>query len=61
MTETAARAMADKIGAVGYFETSAKENEGVKELFGEAVQLALTRPEEKKKGSSTLPGLATLF
>ena len=52
MTETAARAMADKIGAVGYFETSAKENEGVKELFAEAVQLALTRPEENKKGSS---------
>ena len=52
MTETAARAMADKIGAVGYFETSAKENEGVKQLFAEAVQLALTRQEEKKNGSS---------
>ena len=51
MTETAARAMAEKIGAVGYFETSAKENQGVKELFAEAVQLALTRPEESS-GSS---------
>ena len=40
MTEAAAREMMKKIGAREYFETSAKENKGVKELFEEAARLA---------------------
>ena len=40
MTEAEAQAMAKKIGAQGYFKTSAKENQGVKELFDEAARLA---------------------
>ena len=40
MTEEAAKKMADKIGAKGYFETSAKDNQGVQELFAEAIKLA---------------------
>ena len=40
MTEEAAKEMAKKIGAKGYFETSAKENQGVQELFAEAIKLA---------------------
>jgi len=40
VTESEAQEMATKIGAQGYFKTSAKENQGVKELFDEAARLA---------------------
>merc|ERR1711934_548588 len=40
VTEEAAKKMADKIEAKGYFETSAKNNQGVQELFAEAIKLA---------------------
>ena len=40
VTEAQAKEMAKKIGALGYFETSAKENLGVKEVFEEAARLA---------------------
>ena len=45
MTEEAAKKMADKIGAKGYFETSAKDNQGVQELFAEAIKLACAQPD----------------
>ena len=44
MTEASAREMMKKIGAREYFETSAKENKGVKELFEEAARLAWGGP-----------------
>ena len=44
MTDAAAREMMKKIGAREYFETSAKENKGVKELFEEAARLAWGGP-----------------
>ena len=40
MTKAEAEEMAKKIGAEGYFETSAKENQGVQEVFEEAAKLA---------------------
>merc|ERR1712233_102649 len=40
VTEAEAKEMAKKIGARGYFETSAKENQGVQEVFEEAAKLA---------------------
>ena len=40
VTQAAAEEMAKKIGAQGYFETSAKENQGVKELLEEAIRLS---------------------
>ena len=40
MTKAEAEEMAKKIGAKGYFETSAKENQGVQEVFEEAAKLA---------------------
>ena len=50
MTEEAAKEMANKIGAQGYFETSAKENLGVREVFEEAARIACeVDPEPKKK------------
>ena len=49
MTKADAEAMATKIGARGYFETSAKENQGVKEVFEEAARLACDVPDITKK------------
>ena len=46
MTEAEAQAMAKKIGARGYFKTSAKNNEGVREVFETAARAALRK---KKK------------
>ena len=40
MTEAEAQATAKRIGAQGYFKTSALNNQGVKELFEEAAMLA---------------------
>jgi hypothetical protein len=40
VTTVEGRAMAEKIGAVGYFECSAMLNEGVNEVFQEAAFVA---------------------
>merc|ERR1712212_465329 len=52
VTEAAAKEMATKIGAKGYFETSAKENKGVMEVFEEAARIACNvdpgKPKKKK-------------
>ena len=49
MTKAAAEEMATKIGAKGYFETSAKENQGVKKVFEEAARIACEVPDITKK------------
>merc|ERR1719339_623413 len=49
VTKAAAEEMATKIGAKGYFETSAKENQGVKEVFEEAARIACDVPDIPKK------------
>ena len=49
VTKAAAEEMAKKIGAKGYFETSAKENQGVQELFAEAIKLACGQPDPTEK------------
>ena len=48
MTETEAKEVAEKIGASGYFETSAKEGQGVTELFTVAARIACSAPKKKK-------------
>ena len=40
MTSDEAIRVAKQIGASGYFETSAKEHQGVDELFAEAARIA---------------------
>ena len=49
VTKAQAEEMAKKIGAEGYFETSAKENLGVKEVFEEAARLACEGADPKPK------------
>ncbi|CAF0734429.1 unnamed protein product [Adineta ricciae] len=49
----AGRTMADKIGAVGYLECSAKTKEGVREVFEFAARAALAR-KKKRKGVCSL-------
>merc|ERR1712037_55635 len=44
--------LAKKIGAKGYFETSAKENEGVQELFAEAIKLVCAEDTGNKDDST---------
>ena len=44
MTSDEAISVAKQIGALGYFETSAKENQGVYELFSEAAKIAFVVP-----------------
>ena len=51
VTEAEAEEMAKKIGAKGYFETSAKENLGVAEVFAQAAKLAWL-----EDGSDSSPG-----
>ena len=46
----AGRNMADKIGAVGYLECSAKTKEGVREVFEHAARAALARKKKRKGG-----------
>ena len=45
MTSDEAISVAKQIGALGYFETSAKENQGVYELFSEAAKIAFAVPK----------------
>ena len=40
--------MASEIGAVKYMECSARTQEGLKDVFDEAMLAALQPPEEKK-------------
>jgi Ras family protein A len=42
--------MAEKIGAVGYLECSAKTKEGVREVFEHAARAALARKKKRKGG-----------
>ncbi len=44
------RNMAEKIGAVGYLECSAKTKEGVREVFEHAARAALARKKKRKGG-----------
>lgn len=48
------RAMADKIGAFGYLECSAKTKEGVREVFEMATRAALQVKKKKKKKCALL-------
>jgi small GTP-binding protein len=49
------KAMAEKIGAVAYLETSAKTKEDVREVFESCVRAALTNSKlKKKKGCNIL-------
>lgn len=41
VTEEEGKAMAHKINALGYFETSAKENKGVQEVFERAARASI--------------------
>ena len=45
VTSDEAISVAKQIGALGYFETSAKENQGVYELFSEAAKIAFVVPK----------------
>ena len=50
--------MAQEIGAVGYYETSALTGEGVKELFDAAIRAVINPPTvTKKKKTSFLKSL----
>ncbi|CAF4870148.1 unnamed protein product [Rotaria magnacalcarata] len=44
------RNMADRIGAVGYLECSARTKEGVREVFEFATRAALMRKRKRKGG-----------
>ncbi|CAF1239040.1 unnamed protein product [Rotaria socialis] len=44
------RNMAEKIGAVGYLECSAKTKDGVREVFEHAARAALARKKKRKGG-----------
>ena len=44
------RNMAEKIGAVGYLECSAKTKEGVREVVEHAARAALARKKKRKGG-----------
>ena len=53
VTKAAAEEMRKKIGAKGYFETSAKENQGVKELLEEAIRLSCAGDLKGSKNDSS--------
>ena len=44
------RAMAEKIGAFAYLECSAKNNDGVREVFETATRAALQTKKNRRKG-----------
>ena len=48
VTQSAAMAMAEEIGAEGYFECSAKLNEGVKEIFKHVIKVTKSKPKKSK-------------
>lgn len=50
VTNEDGQAMADKIGAYGYLECSARTKEGVREVFELATRAALQTKKRKKKG-----------
>ena len=51
MSDEDAQEMAKLIGAKGYFETSAKTNTGVNEVFEEAAKLVFqSGPSERREG-----------
>jgi len=50
----AAQRMAKEIGAVNFLECSALTQEGLKQVFDEAIRAAMTRPTKKKKNGCEL-------
>lgn len=43
-----------KIGAIAYMECSAKQNQGLNELFDKAIRITISPPVEKKKQTCSL-------
>jgi len=54
VTVDAAQRMGKEIGAVNFLECSALTQEGLKQVFDEAIRAAMTRPTGKKKKNCTL-------
>ena len=49
MTVEEAEALAKELGAHGYYETSAKENQGVTEVFKKAAEVLFSESAAKPK------------
>jgi len=55
MVQTAsAEGMAKEVGATKYLECSALTQEGLKQVFDDAIRAAMTKPDGKKGGKCTL-------
>jgi len=50
VTAASAEAMAKEVGATRYLECSALTQEGLKQVFDDAIRAAMTKPNRKKKG-----------
>ena len=48
VTQSAAMALAETIGAEGYFECSAIRNVGVKEIFEHVMKVTKSKPKKRK-------------
>jgi len=54
VTIEAAQGMAKEIGAVNFLECSALTQEGLKQVFDDAIRAAMTKPKKVKKGCNLL-------